>query len=188
MSNPNDPTQRYNQGDPTRPIPPQAGGPTPPPPPSTRPSRPRMAIDVPRLWSGGAATAVVAGLVAWIGVLISNGILDLSISKAAVVFSFFENFTANYVVTAAIAALAATALAHLLCLSTPRPAAFFGWIVALVTIVSVVIPVTRGGTAGDKMAVAIINLVLGLCIGSLLSAVMARTVVDRGRSAERYTR
>ena len=187
MSNPNDPTQRYNPGDPTRPMPPQAGGPPPAPAPSSRPSRPRMAIDVARLWSGGVATAVVAGLVAWIGVIISNSILDLSISKAAIVISFFESFTANYVVTAAIAALAATALAHLLCLSTPRPAAFFGWIVALATVIAVVLPATRGGTAADKMAVAIINLVLGLCIGSLISAVMARTVVDRGRSAERYT-
>jgi hypothetical protein len=191
MSNPNDPTQRHEPADPTRRMPSQGGGPAPAPARVTQPPRePRMVIDVPRLWSGGGATALVAALVAWVGVLVSTGVLDLSISKAAVVVPFFQSFTGNYVVTAALAALAATGLAHLLCLSTPRPIAFFNWIVALATVAAAVIPFTRGGTMSDKLAVCVINLVLGICIGSLLSAVISRTVVDRGQAvrAEGYGR
>lgn len=143
-------------------------------------SDPRMVIDAPRLWAGGVATALVAGLVAWVGVLVTADILGLDPGKPAVVLSPFDSFTSNYVLTAVLLALAATGLAHALCFTTPRPAAFFVWIVALVTLVSIVLPLSRGGATGDKLSVAVINLVIGLCIGSLLSAVMARTVVDRG--------
>ena len=143
-------------------------------------SDPRMVVDVPRLWAGGAATAVVAGLVAWVGVLIAGDILDLNLSKAAVVISVFDSFTGNYVLTGVLLALAATGLAHALCVSTPRPAAFFSWIIGLLTLVSVVVPFSRGGTMTDKVSVGVINLVIGVVIGSLISAVMARTVVDRG--------
>ncbi|GAB3064507.1 hypothetical protein GCM10027053_29280 [Intrasporangium mesophilum] len=141
---------------------------------------PRMVIDVPRLWSGGAATAVVAALVAWIGVLIGQNILNRNLSGAAVILSPFQSLTANYALTAALLALAATGLAHLLSLSTPRPTVFFGWIVGLFTVAGFVIPFTRSGSMSDKATVAIINLVLGICVGSLLSAVIARTVVDQG--------
>lgn len=140
----------------------------------------RMVVDGPRLWAGGVATAVVAGLVAWVGVLIGNDILDFRLSKSAVIVSVFDSFTGNYVFTAAVLALAGTGLAHALCVSTPRPAAFFGWIVGLLTVVSVVIVFTRGGTMIDKISVGVINLVIGVVIGSLISAVMGRTVVDRG--------
>lgn len=175
MSNPSDPTG-YDPNDPTRRMPAQeprvereTGAPPEPPPP-------RIIVDAVRLWSGGLATAVVAGLIAWIGVLIANTILELDIARAAVVLSLFESFTANYVITAVILALAATGLGHLLSLSTPRPRSFFSWIVGLVTVVGIVLPFTRGGEIEDKLAVGVINLVLGIAIGSLLSAVMARTI------------
>ena len=141
---------------------------------------PRMVIDVPRLWSGGVATAVVAALVAWLGVLIGQKILDRDLSGAAVILSPFQSLTANYALTAALLALAATGLAHLLSLSTPRPNVFFGWIVGLFTVAGFIIPFTREGTMSDKATVAIINLLLGICVGSLLGAVIARTVVDQG--------
>ena len=156
-------------------------GPDPVPRPDEDPrTSPRMVIDVPRLWSGGVATAVVAALIAWVGVLIGRSILEQDLEESAVIFSPFQSFTANYAVTAALLALAATGVAHLLSLSTPRPSVFFRWIVGLFTVAGFVIPFTRGGTMTDKATVAIINLVLGICVGSLLSAVIARTVVDQG--------
>lgn len=145
----------------------------------------RMVVDGPRLWAGGGATAVVAGLVAWVGVLIGSDILDFSLSKSAVILSVFDSFTGNYVFTGAILALAGTGLAHALCVSTPRPTAFFGWIVGLLTVVAVVIPFTRGGSTIDMVSVGVINLVIGIVIGSLLSAVMGRTVIDRGTQVRR---
>jgi hypothetical protein len=112
----------------------------------------RVAIDAPRLWGGGLATAVVAALVAVVAV------------------------------TAFVAALAATGLAHLLSVVTPRPRVFFGWIVALVTVATMVLPFALEGSVKGKVCAALINLVIGVCIASLLSAVLSRTVVDAERS------
>jgi len=183
MSYPNDPMRRPDGTEPTRPLPAQ------PSEPAHEPAyKPRMVIDAPRLWSGGVATAIVAALLAWVGLLIIDGVLDLSPSKVAVVFSPFQSFTGNYVLTAALAAIAATGLAHLLYLSTPRPLTFFKWIVGLATVAATVVPFTRDGTMADKVAVGVLNLVLGICIGSLVSAVMARTVVDRSQEVRAQRR
>jgi len=73
-------------------------------------------------------------------------------------------------------------IAHLLSVITPRPQAFFGWIVALATVVTMVVPFTLSGSLEGKICAAAINLVIGLCIASLLSGVLSRTVVDPERS------
>ena len=62
------------------------------------------------------------------------------------------------------------------------PRAFFGWIVALVTVAAMVLPFALEGSLEGKICAAVINLVIGLCIASLLSAVLSRTVVDAERS------
>jgi hypothetical protein len=73
------------------------------------------------------------------------------------------------------AALVATALVHLLLLSTPRPLTLFGWIVGLVTTLAVVYPFSTPLSA--KVATALVDLVLGIVIGSLVSTVASRSVV-----------
>ena len=42
-------------------------------------SRSRVVIDAPRLWGGGVATALVAALVAAVGVLICRDVLDIKL-------------------------------------------------------------------------------------------------------------
>ena len=86
-----------------------------------------------------------------------------------------DSFALRYALTAAALALVATALAHLLALTTPRPRSFFSWIVGLATVVGVVLPFTTDGSAGGKLATATTDLVIGLCILSLLSSVLTRT-------------
>jgi hypothetical protein len=141
-----------------------------------------VAVDARRLWTGGAATACVAALVAWIGVLVGQGVLDISLTTTAVVVHVSDSLSLNYAVTAFLMALAATALAHLLSATTPRPRAFFSWIVGLVTLAAMILPFARGGQTDAAVCVSVINLALGLCIGSLLAAVLSRTVVDTERS------
>lgn len=141
-----------------------------------------MAVDARRLWTGGAATACVAALVAWIGVLVGQGVLDINLTTTAVVVHVSDSLSLNYAVTAFLMALAATALAHLLSATTPRPRAFFSWIVGLVTLAAMILPFARGGQTDAAVCVSVINLALGLCIGSLLAAVLSRTVVDTERS------
>jgi hypothetical protein len=72
-------------------------------------------------------------------------------------------------VVAAIAALLATGLAHLLLVSTPSPLSYFGWIVGLLTVAAVVIPFLGSGSLPVRLAVAIIHLIIGLAIGALVS-------------------
>ena len=141
----------------------------------------RVAIDAPRLWGGGLATAVVAALVAAVGVLVCRDLLHVKLVEPPLLH-VSDSFALNYAVTAFVEALAATGLAHLLSVVTPRPRVFFGWIVALVTVATMVLPFALEGSAKGKICAAVINLVIGVCIASLLSAVLSRTVVDAERS------
>jgi hypothetical protein len=68
---------------------------------------------------------------------------------------------------------------HLLLLTTPRPKTFFGWIVGLGTAVAVVWPFATGASLDAKVATALIHLVIGVAIGSLVSGV-AVWAVSRG--------
>ena len=131
-------------------------------------------VDAGRLWAGGAATAVVAALVALVGVLIGDAVLNLEMVEPPLL-PIGDSFALRYALTAAGLALVATGLAHLLALTTPRPRSFFSWIVGLATVAGVVLPFAADASIGGKLATAATNLILGLCIISLLSSVLART-------------
>ena len=82
---------------------------------------------------------------------------------------------------AAIAALAATGIAQLLLASTPRPMAYLGWIVGLATAAAAVLPLTTGAPIVVALAEGVINLVIGLAIGSLVAG--AAYAAARGAGA-----
>jgi hypothetical protein len=147
-------------------------------------SRGRVVIDAPRLWGGGLATAVVAALVAAVGVLICRDLFDVKLVEPPLL-TLTNSFPLNYAITAFVLALAATGLAHLLSVVTPRPRVFFGWIIGLCTVATMVIPFALEGSLKGKICAAVINMVIGICIASLLSAVLSRTVVDAERSWQR---
>lgn len=133
-------------------------------------------IDAPRLWAGGGASAVVAALVAVTGVLISRGLFDTEVVgvRSGVPVTFL-----GFAVGAAFAALAATGLAHLLLLSTPRPLVFFGWIIGLTTVIGALWPFLTTETLPVRVATALVTLAVGICIGSLVSRVAAVSVRRR---------
>jgi hypothetical protein len=83
----------------------------------------RVLIDAPRLWGGGLATAVVAALVASVGVLVCRDLLHIKLVEPPLL-RFTNSFPVNYAITAFVLALVATGLAHLLSVITPRPQAF----------------------------------------------------------------
>ncbi len=141
----------------------------------------RVVIDAPRLWGGGLATACVAALVASVGVLVCRDLLDIKVVEPPML-RITNSFAANYAMTASVLALAATGLAHLFSLTTPRPRVFFGWIIGLFTVAAMVVPFALEGSIKGQISTALINMVIGLCIASLLSAVLSRTVVDAERS------
>ena len=158
-----------------------------PPEREPRPQRHHVGrVDEGRLWSGGAATAVVAGLIALVGVLIARWLLAIPLLAPKGDGAYGDAHTTGVVLVAVAAALVATALLNLLMLGTPRPLAFFGWIVALATVLVVIIPFTTTAPLAAKIATAVVGLVIGIAIGTLLTGVADRAVRSRRPSGE-YT-
>jgi hypothetical protein len=128
------------------------------------------------LWSGGVASAIVAALLALAGVLVSRWLFHLAVLAPRRDGTYGDVHTTGFVLTAAAAALAATGLIHLLLLGIPRPFVYFGWIVALVTIIVVVFPFSTTAPLDAKFATAIVDLVIGVVIGSLVSGAARRSI------------
>ncbi|NNH06363.1 hypothetical protein HLB10_04535 [Cellulomonas fimi] len=133
----------------------------------------RPTLDAGRFWAGVAATAVVAALVAVVGVVVFQEILGIDL----VVGDLFAtgSTTTALVVGAVLAAVAAGAVLHLLVLTTPRPRAFFGWIVGLGTLVVALLPLTWTQDVTAAVATGIVHLVVGIAVWSLLSGVLTWT-------------
>ncbi len=150
-----------DQWDETRQMPPGT-------PRSGEPAR-GPAISAGRLWSGGVATAIVAALIGLVGLLVVRALLQIPYLAPVRTGALGDSRTVVLCVSAAIAALAATGLAHLLLLSTPRPMAYFGWIAGLITAVAVVLPLLNSEAITVRIATAIIHGVIGLAIISLVT-------------------
>src|SRR5271165_5208929 len=148
-------------------------------PPSERRSSSSRTVDARQLWSGGAATAVVAALIALVGILVCRWLFNIPILAPRQDGAWGDASTAGYAITAAAAALVATAIMHLLLLTTPRPQMFFSWIIGLATVIAVVYPFSTTAPLSQKVATAFINLVLGTAIGSLINGTAARVIRRR---------
>jgi Family of unknown function (DUF6069) len=136
----------------------------------------RVRPDAAQFWAGGAATAIVAALIALVGILICRWTLGIPILAPAGAGAWGNAHTGDYVLGAALVAIVAAAVLYLLEFGAPAPRLFFGWIMGLATLAGVVYPFSTSAPLQQKGATAIVNLVLGIAIGSLLSAVSARAV------------
>ncbi|WP_112138885.1 DUF6069 family protein [Glycomyces dulcitolivorans] len=134
-----------------------------------RDDRPR--VDAGRLWAGGFGTAVVAALVALVGILLVRGVLGIHILSPSDAGAYGDATTTTYAFGAFAVAILATGAVHMLLLLMPRPMAFFNWIMLLVVAVGVLIPFTVQAEVASQVATAAVNLVIGLCIMSLLNSV-----------------
>jgi hypothetical protein len=143
-----------------------------------------VAVLAGRLWAGGVATGCIAALVAAVGVLLCSSVLNVTLVPT-LVLSITDSLAWNYAMTAFVLALVATGAAHLLSLTTPRPRVFFGWLVGLGTAAAMVMPFASEGSLAGKISTALINLAVGIAIGTLLTAVLSRTVTDAERSWQR---
>lgn len=140
--------------------------------------QPQPRLDAGKLWAGGLMTAVIAALTAVVALLLVRGVLDVPVF-APEGDGLMDNATTGALAGgAAVAALCATVLLHLLIVATPRPERFFTWIIGLATAVMVLLPFTTGLTWQAKLGTAGVYLVIGIAIGSLLSSV-ARGAVRR---------
>jgi hypothetical protein len=136
----------------------------------------RVRPDPTQYWSGAAATAVVAALIALVGILISRWALTIPILAPAGNGAWGNAHTAEYSLLSAVVAIVAAGLLYLLMLGTPQPNTFFTWIMGLATLAAVVYPFSSSAPLDQKAATAIVNLVLGIAIISLLTMVAARAI------------
>jgi hypothetical protein len=129
----------------------------------------RFIVNVRSLWTGGAATALVAALVAIVGVLIIRGVLSIPIIAPANTTGAIDYVGAGWLAGfAALGGLVATAVMHVLLLFAPQPMAFFGWIIGLVTLAFAVWPFTVRVGSDVRIANAVLHVVIGIAIGTLL--------------------
>jgi hypothetical protein len=131
-------------------------------------------VDAGRFWAGVVATALVAALVGLVGVVIVDQILGIEL----VVQDIFgtDSTGAAYVVGAAVIAVLAGGLLHLLVLTTPKPKAFFGWIMFLGTLTAALLPLTWTDVLESSIAAGLVNALIGIAIWSLLIGVLTRTL------------
>ncbi len=128
-------------------------------------------LDPARLWSGGVATAVVAALIAVVGILLCRGVLDVPVLSPEGEGVWGNANTVTYALVSAGVALAATALLQLLSVTTPRFPTFFTWIMVLLTAIAVVVPLSVPVEWTSKLATAVINVVIGVAITTILNGV-----------------
>ena len=152
---PADPQYPQNQGQP------QYGQGQPPYPQG----EPEPKVNVGKLWAGGIGTAVVAALLVVVAIMLIRGVLGIAILSPEGAGAYGTVSTTSYALAAAAAALLATALLMVLLLT------FFTWICLLLTAVAVILPFTLVADLDAKIATAAINLVVGLCITTMLSSV-----------------
>jgi hypothetical protein len=139
----------------------------------------RVRPDSAQFWAGAVATAVVAALIALVGILICRWTLGIPILAPAGDGAWGNAHTGEYLLLAALIAIAAAGVLYLLVLGTPQPGMFFDWIMGLSTLVAAVYPFSTGAPLDQKAATAVVDLVLGIAITSLLTAVAARAVRRR---------
>ena len=148
--------------------------------PVITPGRPGRRVgvgaDANRLWAGGAVSALIAALVALTGVLVSRWLFNLPVLAPRQDGAYGDVHTTALILVAMAAALAATGLMYLLMLGTLRPLMFFGWIVALVTTITVAFPFSTTAALDAKIATAVVNLAIGVAIGTLIGGVATRSV------------
>jgi hypothetical protein len=112
--------------------------------------------------------------------LIARGLFDVPVLAPSREGALGNANTVRLAGLAAVAALVATGLMHLLLLSTPRPFRFFTWIVSLLTLLAVLAPFMADAQLATQVATAAIGLVVGMAIGSLVSGA-ARSAIRVGR-------
>lgn len=118
-------------------------------------------MDQIRYWTGAALTAVVAALVGGIGMVIAHGIV-----KVPVVFDQAGVQTSvsalSYGLIAVAIVLISAAVYDAMLYLAPRPLIFYTWIAGLVTALATLVPFTSGVGHSSQIALAAINLAVGL--------------------------
>ena len=171
------PPPAQNPGTPTRPVgQPPADARVQPVTSGTE--NPRLGLEVGRYWAGALATVFVAALVGFAADFILEEVLNLEIQAQADLLGTGSDLMA-WVVSGALFALVASGVLYLFVLSTPRPRSFFGWVVALATVILAAVPFAGRPDVVPAVLAAVVWVIIGSAVWSLLTGTLSRTVVAR---------
>jgi hypothetical protein len=195
MSDPNRPYDADYREQPPSAYPPPAQVPGTPTPPVGQPPEeasvqpvtsgtqdPRLGLEVGRFWAGVLATMLVAALIGLAATFILEEVLNLEIHAQADLFGTGSDLMA-WAVAGALFALVAAIVLYLLVMSTPRPQSFFGWVVGLGTVILAAVPFAGQFEVVPAILAAIVWIVIGSAVYSLLTGTLSRTVVRRNTVA-----
>lgn len=149
-----------------------------PRPATTGTEDPRLGLEIGRYWSGAIATTLVAALFGLAATFVIQDVLNLDLQSPPDLFGAGSDH-AGWAVACATFALVAAIVLNIFVLSTPRPRTFFGWIVALATVILATLPFAGSPEPVPAILTAIVWVILGSAVWSLLTGVLARTVVER---------
>ncbi|MGV9713490.1 DUF6069 family protein [Gordonia sp. NPDC003424] len=144
-----------------------------------RAPRQRPGPDInPTMFVGGVVmTGVVTGLAAWLVAWVLRTIVE-RVNEAGR-FGVWNPVARDeiwFAVVGFLCALAAAALWYVLQLVTPSPDQFFRWIVGLLITASVLVPLLLSAQFSVGIATAIVHLVIGLPIFSLIPAMGHKSI------------
>lgn len=171
------PPPAQTPGTPTQPVgrPPDGGAVQ---PVTSGTENPRLGLEVGRFWAGALATTLVAALIGLAAHFVLEEVFNLEIRAQADLFGTGSDLMA-WVVAGALFALGAAAVLYLLVMSTPRPRSFFGWVVGLGTVILAAVPFAGQFELVPAILAAIVWIVIGSAVYSLLTGTLSRTVVRR---------
>ncbi|WP_125777478.1 hypothetical protein [Antribacter gilvus] len=139
---------------------------------------PRLGLEVGRFWAGALATMLVAALIGLAAVFLLEEVFNLDIQSPPAIFGTGTDY-ATWAVVGAVFALLSAIVLYLLVLSTPRPRSFFGWVIALATVILAALPFAGEPEIVPAVLAAVVWIVLGSAVWSLLTGTLSRTVVRR---------
>lgn len=183
MTNPSTPAGPHDPNDPYDPNRPDEQPPGVIPPaaaswgtsPTAAPSPGSLRLDAGRYWAGAAATVLVCALLGFAASVVLTDVMDQEM--AAEPHLAGSSADASWAVAGALFALLAAIVLHLLVLAAPRARMFFGWLVTLTTIILAALPFTTSPELLPGLMTALVWIVLGIAVWSMLTGVLARTGV-----------
>jgi hypothetical protein len=128
-------------------------------------------VDAPRYWRGTLFAAVVAALVALVGLLVIRGLLDLPVLRRGDGGSVSQASTVWYLVVSVLGALVLGAVLYVLLLYSPRPWTFYAWIAGLAIVAVTVLPLTFDASASSRLATASLHLAVGAVVAIFVQTV-----------------
>lgn len=138
-------------------------------------SRSLLELDRGRFWSGAAVTVVVCAVLGLAASVVFDSAFDVGLLGPSRLVPDAPGLA--WALTAALFALLAAVVLQLLVRVVPRPRMFFGWLVALVTVILAALAFTGGGGAGSAVVTALVWILVGIAVSAMLTGVLGRTLV-----------